>query len=123
LANILVLVVVYRLIGAYIHALFTARTLIRVEQNQTIVTAHKRAVRTYVNARRLATMSAKPRDIVDANLGNSPLDIFLKFKPKLPGFRLRRSVRTPIIVHVLVLAGELTVKTTVTFRDIYHKYL
>ena len=98
-----------RAVGAGLRDLLLAGGLLRVDDHEAVLPAVDRAVFRRGHAGGVPTVIAQPGDVVDAHLGDGALDVIRHPAPELPRQGLGLGVGGPVVLRVLVLAGQLAV--------------
>jgi len=105
-------------VGAGIEAIPGSGALLRIDDDDAVVPLVDCLTLAHRDARGIVAVLADIMHIPDSDLGDSALDDIGDLHPELAGIRLGLGDRSPVIAHVLILAGNLAVVAAVASADI-----
>jgi hypothetical protein len=122
LSDVQVLVEVDYTVRAGINAIPLSGAFLRVDDYYPIVPLVYCVAPTGWDAWCFIAVHAQVRPVGHLDFGNGAPDFLKKLHPKLACVRLRLSIGSPVIAHMLVFACYLAAVATVTYRKVYNKY-
>ena len=90
-----------------------AAGLLGIDEDKAVLAAIHRPVGDGVHALGVIAHATKRRRVVNRNYGHPPALLLVNLAPKLARHRLRRGNRAPVVVAMLVFAGDLAVEAPV----------
>ena len=109
-------------VGAALHYLRPPGRLLGIDDDQPVI-ALVDGVGRCLDAGSVVAVLAERRLVGDAHAGHSPARRLLHADPEVPGLRLRPGDRAPVVVDVLVFAGDLAVVAAVAPGVVDHEHL